>query len=248
MRHLKNNLKQLFWSLAGLFCLVIGGWRCVKAGSGTQTGSAYTYIGVINAASYGPPADMYMNGTIVTSSGGIPTGSFSKSYANFVPGLYDITFDKTGTDSVLYDLPSSSYDTATFYTLILYNGSPGGTGDIYAEKIADDFSTTSQSTANYRFFNLSPDVPGVDLYLNNTLVLSQQPTIANTAGLTLGQFQPLTPNSYNIVVKVAGGDSVLATASGVGMSEGNVYTVFLSGTNTAAGGDHLTINVMQAVL
>jgi len=245
---MKNNLKQLFWSLAALFCLMIGGWRCMKAGTGTQTGTAYTYIAVINAASYGPPADMYMNGTLVSGSGGISPGTFSKSYANFVPGNYDITFDKTGTDSTLYDLPSSPYDTAAFYTLILYNGSAGGTGVIGAEKITDNFSTTSQLTSNYRFFNLSPDVPAVDLYLNNTLVLSQQPTIANTQGLASGQFQTLSPGAYNIVAKVAGGDSVLATASGVGMSEGNVYTIFLSGTNTAAGGDRLTVNVMEAVL
>ncbi len=244
---MKNNFQQLYWGLVTLFCLVIGGWRCTKANS-SQSVTAVTYLSVIDAASYGPSADLYLNGTLVSSSGGITPGTFSQQYATFAPGNYDITFATTGTDSLLYDLSSSFYDTTSFYTLILYNASPGGTGVIKAAKITDDFTTTSQSTANYRFFNLSPDLPAVDLYLNGTLSQPQRTPVDNVMNTVWDQFQQLAPNTYSIVAKVAGSDSVLiSTPSPIELTTGNVYTIFLSGTNTAAGGNHLAINIMQAV-
>jgi Domain of unknown function (DUF4397) len=243
---MRNNRQQFFWGSLALFCLAVGGWRCSKAGS-TQTSTAVTYVAVINAAPYGPAADIYLNGTVVSSSGGIPPGTYSQEYATFAPGNYAVSFDKTGTDSVLYDIPSSVFDTATFHTLILYNASPGGTGVIDAATITDNFSMTSQTTANYRFFNLSPDVPSCDLYFNGTLVQTQRAPADNVSNSLYDQFQTLSPNSYTIVAKVSGGDSVLATSTGVDLSTGNVFTIFLSGTNTAAGGNHLAINIMQAV-
>jgi hypothetical protein len=243
---MRNNRQQFFWSFVALFCLATGGWRCTKTGSSQNT-TAVTYLSVINAASYGPAADMYMNGTLVTNSGGISPGAFSEEYATFAPGSYAVSFDKTGTDSVLSAIPASVYDTTDFYTLILYNASPGGSGVIDAVKITDNFSTTSENSANYRFFNLSPDVPACDLYLNNTLVQSQREPADNVGNTLWDQFQTLSPASYIITAKVSGGDSVLATSGAVNMTNGNVYTVFLSGTYTAAGGNHLTMNVMQAV-
>lgn len=242
---MRNNRQQLFWGSLALFCLTIEGWRCSKAGS-TQTTTAVTYVAVINAAPYGPSADIYLNGTLVSASGGVSPGTYSQEYATFAPGNYDVSFDKTGTDSVLYDIPSSPFDTASFYTMILYNASPGGTGVIDAAKITDNYSSTSQTTANYRFFNLSPDVPSCDLYFNGTLVQMQRAPADNVSNLLYDQFQTLAPNSYTIVAKISGGDSVLATTStGVDLSTGNVFTIFLSGTNTAAGGNHLAINIMQ---
>jgi|GEM_PF-378045 hypothetical protein len=244
---MRNNHQQLFWGTLALFCLAIGGWRCSKAG-GTQTSTAVTYVAVINAAPYGPAADIYLNGTVVSASGGVSPGTYSQEYATFAPGNYAVSFDKTGTDSVLYAIPSSAFDTAAFYTLILYNASPGGTGVIDAATITDNFSTTSQTTANYRFFNLSPDVPSCELYFNGTLVQTQRTPADNVSNLLYDQFQTLSPNSYTIVAKVSGGDSVLATTStGVDLSTGNVFTIFLSGTNTATGGNHLAINIMQAI-
>jgi hypothetical protein len=119
---------------------------------------------------------------------------------------------------------------------------------INAAKITDNFSSTSQTTANYRFFNLSPDVPSCDLYFNGTLVQTQRTPADNVSNPLFDEFQTLSPNSYTIVAKVSGGDSVLATSStNVDLSTGNVFTIFLSGTNTAAGGNHLAINIMQAV-
>jgi Domain of unknown function (DUF4397) len=244
--HMRNNRQQFIWGSLALFCLAIGGWRCSKAGS-SQTTTAATYIAVINAASYGPSADIYLNGTVVSSDGGVAPGTYSHAYGTFAPGNYEVQFDKTGTDSVLYDIPSSAYDTASFYTLILYNASPGGTGVIDAAKITDNFGSTSQTTANYRFFNLSPDVPSCDLYLNGTLVQIQRTPADNVSNILFDEFQTLAPNSYTIVAKVSGGDSVLATTTtGVDLSTGNVFTIFLSGTNTARG-NNLTINVMQAI-
>jgi hypothetical protein len=58
-------------------------------------------------------------------------------------------------------------------------------------------------------------------------------------------FQPTPQGSYLITIKVAGKDSVIATGSNVAMTNGNAYTIFLSG-NIGSSSTPLQVNVLQA--
>jgi hypothetical protein len=237
----KSHL-QFFGGLAILFFFTLAGWGCGKTGA-TSTSTAISYAIIMNQAPYGPACDMYLNDTLVTPSGGIPPGEFSEKYGSIIPGTYNITFDKAGTDSLLAAIPATPLVNGGFYTLFLYNSTPGG-GPISAAKITDDFSTLSQTNANYRFFNLSPDASPVDVYLNGTVVQSGRTTADNTANTVLNNFQTVAPAIYTVEVKSTTTDSVLATLTGQNLTAGNAFTIFLSGTDKNS--NNLTINILQA--
>jgi hypothetical protein len=237
-----KSWKQFFWSFVLLFLLSLGGWTCGKTGA-TVSSSAVTYAIIMNQAPYGPACDIYLNDTLISPAGGIIPGLFSTRYGRLKPGTYDVKFDKTGTDSVLSDLPSEAFENGGFYTLFLYNSSPGG-GPIKAIKINDDFSTLSQTNANIRFFNLSPDASPVDLSLSGTVVQTGRTTADNTANLVLNTFQPIAPAIYTLQIKSTTTDSVLATLAGQNLTAGNAYTIFLSGKDLIS--NNLTVNIIQA--
>ena len=243
---MRNSRQQFFWSVSFLIFLAIGGEKCTKMSTTVANGlGVVTYVSIMNLAPYAPTVDIYLNDTLASPLGGIPPGKYSTQYGAVRPGVYDVKFKKTGTDSLIDDIPASSFDTANFYTLILYNTHPGG-GAAAAIKIHDDFSQVSPASANYRFLNLSPDVPAVDLYFDSTIRQSSQTPAANTANfVSTAAFQPIAPATYTLQIKASGTDSVLASLNGVILTAGNVYTIFLSGKDWYA--NNLSINVLTAI-
>lgn len=221
------------------------GWAgCSKTGSTIST-TPVTYLSVMNEALYAGSVTMYLNDTLATAVSGIGPAMFSTKYGTLRPGTYDIKFKKAGSDSLLYEIPYASFDTANFYTVILYNNAGGGPAK--AIQLKDDFSTASASNANYRFFNLSPDAPNVDLYLNGAAAQVGRTTADNALNPSYNVFNGLPPGSYNIAVKLAGTDSVLATATNISLVGGYPYTIFLSGLKTpTVSGTALQVNVLAA--
>lgn len=232
---MKGNFYVKLGVLGSFLALVLAG--CTKTGT-TNTSTPVTYVSVMNMAAYAPVADVYLNGSLASQSGGIAPGKYSLQYGPLQPGTYSVQFKKSGADSLMAQLPASIYDTSSFYTLLLYNNAGGGPA--LAARISDDFSMTTATSANYRFFNLSPDASLVDLYLNNTLTLSYRSTADNIQDPSLNGFLQLPSSNYNIKVKVAGTDSVLANTD-VTLGQGGVYTFFLAGKS-----GNLSINVLQA--
>jgi hypothetical protein len=226
-----------------LVLLASGAAGCAKTGV-TTTVSAVTYISVINAAPYGPSIDLYLNDTLASPSGGIPPGQFSTQYGNVRPGNYDVQFKADGTSNLLYDIPASAFDTNNFYTLITYNSAPGG-GSVQAIKIHDDFSSIMGGNAYYRFFNLSPDAPAVDLYFNGYLTQPRRAPADNVSNSSFNEFTSIPPAIYNMQVMKAGTDTVLASANSISLGNGDVYTIFLGGRYHQSS-DSLGISILQA--
>jgi len=241
---MRNRLKQSYWALMILVLLAAGAAGCSKTGA-TETVASVTYISVVNAAPYGPSVDLYLNDTLVTPSGGIPPGQYSTQYGSVRPGNYDVQFKADGTGNLLYDIPASAFDTNNFYTLITYNTAPGG-GSVQALKIHDDFSSVTSTSTYYRFFNLSPDAPSVDVYLNGTISQSQRAPADIVYNTTFDAFTAIPVAIYSLQIMKAGTDSVLASATSVPLGGGDVYTIFLGGKYHSAASDSLTISVLQA--
>ncbi|GGA87416.1 DUF4397 domain-containing protein [Puia dinghuensis] len=221
---------------------------CSKAGSTTTT-SAVTYLAVIHGAPYTSAATIYLNDTLITQTTGIATGAFSPKYGTIRPGSYAVKFKKAGTDSILDQLVSSSYDTLNFYTLLLYNSFNSGAsvtgGTAHVLKIWDDFSSVTSANAYYRFFNLAPDYPQVSVYFNGLLTQSNRTPADNAANDGFNKFQPMTAANYTITVKNAVTDSVIATSPTVSLQAGNAYTIWLSGIKSS-NNSGMSINVLQA--
>jgi|SRR6185312_3925359 len=238
---MKNKLQQFFWSTI-ILALVAGMSGCVKGGA-TVNVSPISYISIINEAPYSPAADIYFNGTLVTSAGGIAPGRFSNTYGQLKPGKYVVDFKKAGTDSVMAEIPSTDFDTSAFSTIVLYNLA-ADSSQLQAARIIDDFSQVTTGYAYYRFFNLSPDVPAASLFLNNA---SQQTNRAPADNITTSAaydaFQSVSAADYTVQIRNSNSDSVLCTALNVQLSTGYGYTIFLGGTAKTG----YVANVLQAV-
>jgi hypothetical protein len=217
--------KGMFYRFLVL-AFVIGGLSgCVKSGSNyTSNNNAVTFLTVMNLTS--SSVDIYFNGT-KASPNGVAAGFFDQRYEQLAPGAYDIQFKALGKDSLLAGVPASLYDSLDFSTLILYNNA--GSTAANAVKIVDDYSTISQTAANYRFFNMCPDAPAIDLYIGSTKSQLSRTTADNVTNTGYNAFQPVTPGTYDIVAKKAGSDSVVATASGITMTAQTASTIFLQG-------------------
>ena len=222
--------------------LTAGMAGCSKTGTSITT-TAVTYVSVMNMAPYAPATDIFLNGTLSSPVGGIPTGAVSAKYGPLQPGNYDVVFKKAGVDSLLAEIPSSLYDTTQFYTLILYNnpGSPAA----QVVKINDNFSTVSNYNANYRFFNLAPDAPKVDFFLGTTVAQPGRSSADNVTDPTFNAFQQVPASTYSLQVKVAGVDSVLASIPSQNLLAGGVYTIFLSEKKSGTA-NNFAVNILTA--
>lgn len=236
---MRNIHQQFFWSSIILALAGVSG--CAKTGA-SITVNPTAYVSLINVAPYGAAADVYFNGTLVTPTGGIPIGRFSAAYGSLKPGNYVVDFKKSGTDSLLYEIPVAEYDSSAFYTLVLYNLNADSTA-VQGARIQDDFSQVSTSSAYYRFFNFSPDAQAVNLLLNSTAAQSNRFPADNILAPAYNQFESVTPTVYSIRVQNSSSDSTLASSSGVQLAPGYGYSIFLSGTMKAG----YTVNVLQAV-
>jgi uncharacterized protein DUF4397 len=223
-----------------IFALVATGITgCSKTGV-TNSNSVYTYVTVMNLASWSPSTAIYFNGSQTTQP--ITAGNYSQGYAPLKPGNYDVQFKKAGGDSLMAEIPASSYDSLNFYTLILYNASR--TSPASAIKIHDDFSTISATSSNFRFFNMCPDVPQADLYINNTKVHTNRTVADNVSNPLFNSFQQFTAGTYTIQVKKAGTDSVIASINSYSMQTQNAYTIFLDGKIGST--NPIALNILRA--
>jgi hypothetical protein len=237
---MRNNAQHFIWSSI-ILVFVLAGAGCVKSNPSNNVTSAVCYISLMNMAPYSDTVDIYFNGTIVSESGGIAPEVYSTSYGSAKPGSYTVDFKKAGTDSLLYEIPASTYDTNAFYTVILYNTGPKSPA-VAAARITDDYSSVTQTNnAYYRFFNLSPDASSVDLYLSGTVVQTSRTPMDNLTNQTFDEFQLINPEAYNIAVKKANTDTVLASLNPAQLSPNTVYTIFLAGPSS-----NLTITALAA--
>jgi len=235
-----NKRQHFYWSSI-LLIFFAGGIGCSKPGV-TVNVNPISYVTVMNLAPYSSPVDIYFNGTQVSPLGGILPEQFSTEYGQLKPGSYTVDFKVTGTDSLLYELPASQYDTSSFYTLILYNTAPGSPA-VQAVKILDNFSQISGTTAYYRFFNMSPDAPSTNLLINGTVAQTGRTPADNVASQVFDLFQAIPTGDYPLQVQNSSTDSVLATQNSYPFESGSVYTIFLTGTSQAG----MKINVLPVL-
>ena len=199
-----------------------------------------SYISIMHMASRAPSIEVYLNDQ--KASQPILSGVFSSAYSGVTPGFFDIGFRKSGSDSVVASIPSQFYDSAKYYTLLLYNDQPTSAKAI---RIVDNFSVLTQAQAYYRFFHLSADAPDVDLYLNSVKVQSNRQYLDNISNTTYNGFVSYSPGSFSIEVKKAGTDSVIAQTS-ANMFQANAFTIFLNGLANLNGTNTIGLDVLQA--
>jgi hypothetical protein len=239
----RTNLREICVVVISIFVIGALGAACTKTASSTNSSTnTLTYLSVLNLAPYSPAAEVFLNGAQATGS--ILPGNYSSSYAHLTPAAYDVKFETAASDSLLAEIPTSSYDSSHFYTLVLYNDSIHGPAK--AIKIIDDFSAVTLSNSYVRFMDMCLELPSVDLYINGSPVQQNRVAKDNVANETFDIFTPISPGSFNLQIKKAGTDSVMASLQNATFTAGNAYTVFLSGSVTSTS-NPISLNILQAV-
>jgi len=138
-----------------------------------------------------------------------------------------ISIPKKGTniDSVVLYKTSVAIEAGKAYTLHLTD-TAANTSSFLA---LDDFTLPDSGFVKYKFVNLMPNVPAVDLYYGATLVSSNIAYLKESAYFT----QPVpTGTVLGWSVRAAGGTTNLATYSSVStVLNRRIYTVFATGYN-----------------
>ena len=243
MEVMRKSTRIFSWIAVCSATLVFVAAGCTKLGSNTGLNGTVTYISVIHAAPYTGTVSVYLNDTVISQQGGIATGAYSHIYGKIRPGNFVTRIEDAITDSVLDQLPASEYDTLNFYTLILYNSSANGATQ--ALKIHDDFSGVSSNYTYYRFWNLAPDFPNINLYFNTTLIQGSRTTGDNAINNSLNSFTAMAAGSYVLSARDALTDSLIATTGNITLTNGNAFTIWLTGQRGSSS-KPMTINVLQA--
>lgn len=239
-----QSRKRNYLLLASIACLsVFTLSSCLKGSSNTTTPPpAITYISLMDMALQSPSADVYFAGSKVNSAP-ITAGTWTSAYSSLTPGIFDVAFKKFGVDSLMASIPSQSYDSAQFSTLILYNDQPTSTK---AFRTIDDFTGLTYDKPYIRFFHLSQNTPAVDFYMNGTKLSSNRQLADNLNNPNYNSFTASTNGIYTIQAKLAGTDSVVASATNQALLSGDGYTIFLTGLAHGTGSNALSLGLLMA--
>lgn len=236
---MKNLLR--FVSVFLFVCLF--GTGCIKSTT-PQPIAAKTYISVMHLAPTAPSIDVFFNTNKVSSNAFTP-GAVSAAYNALDKGLFAITLKKAGTDSIVATIPSMPYDSLRFYTILVYNLFRNGPAE--AVQIEDDFSRLNISKTLFRFFHASPDLGGVDLYIDNSKIQTNRRLADNAGQATLNNFEEGIIGFHSLQVKLTGTDSVVASRDNVEFLAGNAYTLYLKGLGGGTGNNALRLEILRAV-
>lgn len=200
------------------------------------------YVSVMNISLKAPAVEMLFGDQKVTPP--INPGAFFSRYSTVDPGAKNVSFKKASSDSLVASLPAGDYyDSSKFYTVLLYDNPGGGSK---AVRIQDIFSASDPTKAYIRFYQLSVDMPSVDLHIDNNKVYSNRTPADNVNSPSYNQFQPFNAGSFSMKATAAGTDSVIASTTFTDLAATGYYTIFLKGVTGGTGAGSFKLEVLRA--
>lgn len=212
--------KNHFLAAIALLLAITGLTSCLK--NDTQPQKPYFFMAVINAAPLPYALDVYINstktsGNVVFNSGLLLTPE---------PGTINLSFKPYNKDS-LVATEITQYDTLKYYTHLVYGNAPAS---VYVIDETDNFTNDlSTNQAHVRFYNLSPNIGSVDIYVNDTKVYTGRTFEDFVYTDTFNKLSHLNTGTVKLTAKAAGTDTVIATKENVTLENGKIYTMFVSG-------------------
>ncbi|MGK2863929.1 MAG: DUF4397 domain-containing protein, partial [Chitinophagaceae bacterium] len=221
----KMKINIIRWNLA-LAAIVVVLNGCLKSSEPPVPVPAQTYISIMHLAPTAPSLDVFFDNTKVSNIAFAP-GNVTTAYNAVDKGAFSIKFKKSGSDSLVVEIPTAQYDSLNYYTLFIYNMPSDGSAK--ATRIKDDFTDVIANPGKpyYRFFHASPNTGAVDLYIDNVKIETDRVHADNATLETLNKFMGTTTGFHIIQVKLAGTDTVIATLSNIEFSAGVSYTHYL---------------------
>lgn len=242
---------KIIFKISGIFLLAVTLFVGCRKTNDTNVYSEYDIVDEAskalikinyNVAFYNNPGvQVKLNGVRVSGSnistrfpwpgGGLNTqGGNTGDYLPTDPGSLNIaiTIPKRGTSIDSLEIYKTTVQTVAGKRYTLH------VADTTVRKgllVDEDASVPDSGFVKYRFVNLMPNVPSMDLYIGAVKVASAIPFMGISDAFTL------TPSQANIsavwAIRVAGGTTNITTYTGASTSFLNrrVYTVFANGWN-----------------
>ncbi|MBS1520447.1 MAG: DUF4397 domain-containing protein [Bacteroidetes bacterium] len=231
---LYGNPLNRWTALLGIGCFLLLLTSCLKS-KNDYTPPPVGYVTFFQAAPDQQPVDLYFNSNKVNQAP-LNYGD-GIDYFQVYPGLRTVNINNSNSNTLLFsDTARISPNIA--YSLFLIENT---TQQLGLFLLTDSISKPATGKAILRFINVSPDAPAVDLALKDSTAF-----VTNKGFKGFSSFIPKTGGqTYNFEIRQHGTNTVLATLSGVTLSSGLVYTIWLHGlANTAIAGDKLTASIV----
>ncbi|HUX84157.1 MAG TPA: DUF4397 domain-containing protein [Chitinophagaceae bacterium] len=198
-----------------------------------------TGLFIIHASAQIPAVDIYANSMQVNRESFV-YGQNSEGYLGLTPNLYSFNFSTAGTQNILVS-QSDSLGVFKLYSLILYDSLPSPR----LMCIQDNFSQASTTSSNWRFLDLSPDIPWMNVFLDHAEVFDSRTFADNLGAPALDTFLKVSPGSHQVILQYPSGGDTIQYQSTFNFTTGNVFTVYSSGFGSRNDSLGLRLNLTQ---
>ena len=192
---------------------------CGGGGGGNSTNAQ---IRAIDVSANGGTTSVSVNGSQI---GGNQGYSGVTSYQGFGGGPASVTFSLSANSGTTYPALSQNFLVSNYYSLVLMGRSDvtTPTDPRYPTVIAiqDVFSSPATSQAAVRLVYAAPDAGPVDVLMNGAVVAS------GAAYKSVSALFSQTSGNVTIQVNQTGTGTVLVPSQTLGLSSGQVYTLFV---------------------
>jgi len=233
MKNLKPVSKNLLAKIGAVCLLSMSLTSCLKDKNVAPYNPPAALVSFTQASPDEPPINFFLNADLVNQFYAINFGQ-SLDYFRAYTGQRTAIFYNAGTQNMLLS------DTVTFnqnaiYSLFLAN--KASSPELVVLK--DTLNQPAAGMASIRFINLSPDAPAVSLAIQGGATLA-----ANKPYKAFSSFTPVA-GSKSYTFQVLEGTTVVATLSGVNISNGFVYTMWFHGlASGTTSNDQLGIGIL----
>ncbi len=140
------------------------------------------------------------------------------NYLNFYSGDRNLTFTDANNVATVLDT-TLNFETGDTYSLFIADS----LRSIEMIQVKDSFPSVADGETMVRFAHLSPDATSIDIYANETKILSDR------SFKDVSDFKLVGSGRLTLEIKAAGTDEVLLTIPGVELHDEEYYTIVVNG-------------------
>ena len=200
----------------------LGGIALLSGCGGGSSNSNSAQIRAIDVSADGGTTSVSVNGSQIGGSQGYPGVT---SYQGFGGGPASVTFSLSANSGTAYPAISQNFLVSNYYSLVLVGRSDvtTPTDPRYPTVIAiqDVFNSPATSQAAVRLVHAAPDAGPVDVLMNGAVVAS------GAAYKSVSALFSQPSGNVTIQVNQTGTGTVLVPSQTIGLSSGQVYTLFV---------------------
>jgi hypothetical protein len=198
-----------------------------SSGAATIIDNRLAQIKAVNASSVASPLNVFVDGALTLAN--VPYTGVS-NYQRLAAGARTITVEAAATPGAALLTTTPTLKAATDSSIALY----GAAGSLGALVLTDANVSTQTGAAQVRFVNVSPDLPALDVYANQSLAASG--VLQNSASAYALLAADAAGTAYKFDFDLAGTTTPVLTLPAVTLAQGGIYTIYVMGPATALQG------------